>query len=52
MISPKEKYTAWIEEILNILKSKKVETDKMKYLLGNLDHAARIIPTGRYVLNQ
>ena len=41
---PEEKQTAWTTDIKEALDSTKIKTDALKLLIGNLNHAAHVIP--------
>ena len=49
---PREKETAWVHGIRSSLSLTKINTDKLESLIGELNHAAHIIPPERYFLNR
>ena len=49
---PVEKYTAWVHDIRASLAITKINTYKLESLIGELNHAAHIVPPARYLLNR
>ena len=49
---PEYKQSAWTNDIKEALASTKINTDKLESLIGNLNHAAHVIPPARYFLNR
>ena len=52
VILPEEKQTSWVNDIKYALSSKTVQTDMLDLLIGNLNHAAHVIPPARYLLTR
>ena len=46
-----EKQTSWTNDIKEALSSTKIKTNTLESLIGNLNHAAHVIPPARYFLN-
>ena len=44
---PEQKQTAWKNDIKEALASTKIKTDTLESLIGNLNHAAHVIPPAR-----
>jgi len=49
---PKKKANYWLEELKNVMVSKKISYKNLETLVGRLNHAAAACPLFRYFLNR
>ena len=52
VIPTRREKIAWTNDTKEALSSTKIKTDTLELLIGELNHAAHVIPSARYFLNR